>query len=72
MWGFPKQGVRLKDVWVMQEYCVDIYGLGFPKVRDTCLGVPVSILENQMAKKMENEMETVAVYLVIGMRVSQN
>ena len=51
---------------------MDIYGLGFPKVRDTCLGVPVSILENQMAKKMENEMETVAVYLVIGMRASQN
>ena len=31
-----------------------------------------TIMENQMEKKMENEMETVFMYGIIGIRVSQN
>ena len=39
---------------------------GFPK-----LGVP-TIMENQMEKKMENEMETAFIQGIIGIRVFQN
>ena len=45
--------------------CPGSYG-GFPK-----LGVP-TIMENQMQKKMENEMETGFLQGIIGFRVSQN
>ena len=34
-------------------------------------GVP-AIMENQVEKKMENEMETGTIYGIIGVRVSQN